>query len=985
MQQSASFPAGMGSRKWIAAFLSKHRDDEDGYNHASHNAGSSNEAKYFEIFKKTKDELRVQQDTLVHTSARLTVVPLEDQSSAQNKEVKSSWATIFDTKSGNKLHKRAKSAPVNGHFAHRLEPIDEASEESDGRTSQGARANKRPTGSDCQDDDQNDNPEDTTVIVIPQGLEDVAEDDEGNASFNNDRRTSIDMFNGAAVGQLTGETRIECSGALVSEESNDEPENVSEEERSTQSTRPKKKRFFSSSSFKAFFSKAFGMGEDSLQQEMPEHALRHKTRFPSVWILNRTDKKTSTPSVQQPTTQTTLGSSLNCQHSTASQGTIWPFFRSSSNSAKSNATVANYRPLILTLPPAEEALDRLILNVSDVQDEFEKTVITTKSPTTPKHPNGHIDPLDMAGPPEFDQSMDDITPTCAKRQSITLESEIDHVSVAGELVYKKTRPTNKQMFPETRQDESYMSNEEEIPLGSGLSPTTNHLMPEGARFSDPTNKDEKMEQARNPYQPPLVYKISDRNPKAYARHVAALERTRRRDLGQGSVEVVAGDYETEELSQNHQDLAESTAEVDSITASEHAPEPERGTELVAEAELVIQADHIIEVGADSRIEAAPEAASITEAEPLAQAHSENLHDDSQASQYSDHQHLIELYELSNLSRDHFERNGYSPTDSFELEEFYTHELWAAENSDKDVQLEELETGESQTVVKDEPSTHPANIYTYKAGVQGWVSELLELNNRGALQNDEMSMRKLDKLTEDPYISDGEESILSELSSEPSHSEVYDTLRQGDGRIIHGHDARDLPDEFDKCHRLIRESNQYKERLINEARSVMKTTEQWATFGDRAEFIADACEQQEAARRAALHRKRKIYRYADRQFFLLQDMMNMEVRRGKDMRDMIRVLKERQHATGFDLIRAAQRLGYQGNRTLSDVMRFVHQKMTEEGLEQQYQEHVCAKENDMESATPEPEFMSAPMTKCPRGRGREEKAIEPEDPDLAECF
>ena len=57
----------------------------------------------------------------------LDLLTAEQPTTANNEEhaKKSSWYAIFDTKSGNKLHKRARSAPTSQYVPHVLETIGE--------------------------------------------------------------------------------------------------------------------------------------------------------------------------------------------------------------------------------------------------------------------------------------------------------------------------------------------------------------------------------------------------------------------------------------------------------------------------------------------------------------------------------------------------------------------------------------------------------------------------------------------------------------------------------------------------------------------------------------------------------------------------------------------------------------------------------------------------------------------------------------------
>ncbi|KAJ4137846.1 hypothetical protein NW768_003437 [Fusarium equiseti] len=149
MQGSVSFPAALGSNLWIANFLDKHRDDEGVHVSSSDSQPSKNEAKFQKLYRKATAELRSvfnndkssgNSDFIGEhsTLASLLTYPLvrmsdldtltvEQPTTAHNAEhaKKSSWYAIFDTKSGNKLHKRTRSAPTSHYVPHVLETIGE--------------------------------------------------------------------------------------------------------------------------------------------------------------------------------------------------------------------------------------------------------------------------------------------------------------------------------------------------------------------------------------------------------------------------------------------------------------------------------------------------------------------------------------------------------------------------------------------------------------------------------------------------------------------------------------------------------------------------------------------------------------------------------------------------------------------------------------------------------------------------------------------
>ncbi|KAF5654024.1 hypothetical protein FHETE_11351, partial [Fusarium heterosporum] len=200
MQGSVSYPAALGSSKWIASFLANHRNDDDIYVRTSHNAKS--EAKFSNLLKKTKGELRSmlsghkkksfasklngKSNAIVHLFLQLILVLIEAElptypsnSPAKKNETKSTWTNLFDTKSGNKLHKRAKSAPTTTYVPHVLETINEEVE--DTNSSEKTLNHKPLPSTDCrteEDDDAASFMTTCTVLIQQLALEDVPEEDE---------------------------------------------------------------------------------------------------------------------------------------------------------------------------------------------------------------------------------------------------------------------------------------------------------------------------------------------------------------------------------------------------------------------------------------------------------------------------------------------------------------------------------------------------------------------------------------------------------------------------------------------------------------------------------------------------------------------------------------------------------------------------------------------------------------------------------------
>ncbi|KAG9507661.1 hypothetical protein J7337_001215 [Fusarium musae] len=133
MQGSASYPAALGGSKWIASFLAKHRYGDGIYVRTSTRASSPQEVKFRDFVKKSKAELKnvFSANGKKRSEAGVDELRNANETDAERKNNKLSWAKLFDTKSGNKLHKRAKSAPSDIHVPHQLDPITEVGESSE--------------------------------------------------------------------------------------------------------------------------------------------------------------------------------------------------------------------------------------------------------------------------------------------------------------------------------------------------------------------------------------------------------------------------------------------------------------------------------------------------------------------------------------------------------------------------------------------------------------------------------------------------------------------------------------------------------------------------------------------------------------------------------------------------------------------------------------------------------------------------------------
>lgn len=220
-------------------------------------------------------------------------------------ETKSIWTTLFDTKSGNKLHKRAQSAPANHYVPHVLETIGEEQESQeilalkylpqaaqDGKQeSKTFTTARQDSGSRSSDDEDNASIRTTCTVIIRQAtMNDEA--DEIRTDAHDGRESTLHTSNQIKTisfdrdpSQASPETRIECSGALLT------PSMMEEWCITNPAPKPKKKQRSSVSSILSIIRKAGKLAkEQPITKQNTKHRrsrLRHKPMKLVQWHKNR--------------------------------------------------------------------------------------------------------------------------------------------------------------------------------------------------------------------------------------------------------------------------------------------------------------------------------------------------------------------------------------------------------------------------------------------------------------------------------------------------------------------------------------------------------------------------------------------------------------------------------------------------------------------------------------------------------------------------
>ncbi|CAF3602650.1 unnamed protein product [Fusarium graminearum] len=323
MQGSSSLPAALSSSKWIAAFLAKHRNDDDIYVRTPERKSkdddkiiepgeyladsaparsSENEVKFQGFYHKATAEMRRRQAQHSCSLVRMTDFAFFTVEQASNEEAKntpeqrakSAWAFLFDTKSGNKLHKRTRSAPTTHYVPHVLETIGEEQEEQKcsalksfvnaAKESEDDRKTATTTPQESTDrvahDGDNVSIRTTCTVIIRQAtLNDIAEEacvnaDNIQTSTTHDvqkpKSVSFDVRSSQGSRKVSP---IECRGSIIT------PSMMSEQGTATPEPPKKKKKASSiSSSIFSFVGKVVRLGRSSPSVKKANKTRRHELR-----------------------------------------------------------------------------------------------------------------------------------------------------------------------------------------------------------------------------------------------------------------------------------------------------------------------------------------------------------------------------------------------------------------------------------------------------------------------------------------------------------------------------------------------------------------------------------------------------------------------------------------------------------------------------------------------------------------------------------
>ncbi|UZP32582.1 hypothetical protein NXS19_000398 [Fusarium pseudograminearum] len=297
MQGSSSLPAALSSSKWIAAFLAKHRNDDDIYVRTPEPRSSENEVKFQGFYHKATAEMRS-----VFRSTKSSDDSVQDLEQASNENAsktpeqraKSAWTFLFDTKSGNKLHKRTRSAPTTHYVPHVLETIGEEQEEQEcsalksfvnaAKESEDDRKTAPTTPQESTDrvahDADNASIHTTCTVIIRQAtLNDIAEetcvntDNIQTSTIHNVQKPKSVSFDIRSSQGSRKVSPVECHGSIIT------PSMMSEQGTATPEPPKKKKKPSSiSSSIFSFVGKVVRLGRSSPSVKKANKTRRHEPR-----------------------------------------------------------------------------------------------------------------------------------------------------------------------------------------------------------------------------------------------------------------------------------------------------------------------------------------------------------------------------------------------------------------------------------------------------------------------------------------------------------------------------------------------------------------------------------------------------------------------------------------------------------------------------------------------------------------------------------
>ncbi|KAF5605553.1 uncharacterized protein FSUBG_6474 [Fusarium subglutinans] len=993
MQGSASYPAALGSSKWIASFLARNRYDDGIYVRTSTRASSPQEVKFRDFVKKSKAELRnvfsanekkrseagvdgMELNTLFTYLPQLTFALPElrnaNEASPERKNNKLSWGKLFDTKSGNKLHKRAKSAPSNNHVPHQLDPITEAGESSETQANlvSANTSSRRPVGESplCSGALQT-NGDDVSVmttcttIIQQANLEGVSEGNAHDATTNDEciviggrnctsnPSTHLSSGNSSTTedecpSRSESDNTSDCYGATMAryellksqreyfeknvrpEENAQQKETARQEDNVLQTENPGQEHtnnndLTSKSSSKYSLRSVLSMlmGSDKSDEEPKPNGdgirkLNHKSRLPPRWrtFLVWTSKSESS-------------AKSNPQSS-------------SQNISQSDAQLANqiaeqdrtFKGLDWKLPAAKNEMGQLIREFSgDLNTTTQE--MGCRAPVSPRTPSLH------SYPSKFDVSMDQNLPPRPAMTPVPYPDNQDHNQQMRDestsrdaLVAKQVHMENKQaqlVEIETRsnqtmnQDARGNAKQNQVPQETVERDTTNDVHPPRTwqHGGDPTEVETVEE--------------------AYARHrssLAVVDRIRSIGLlgpNAYGTESIAAD-EPKELDEQRL-LREMTEDFE--LPPNRVVSNESSTAATNNSQVIPSIEHQdTNLGCEGQKTPEPN-----------------------AEQNDDASNQTELILTRARSSDRF---YYAATDDMgsdvrgfegdeeEIPEDFTPGQPATEALIKELRIERL--GGFFTTLENVRSESPERLIAARdpKAVFTWRDEIAELtSNGGGMIRD----GRAEQLYEQALSTKGSDGELSAMAYKPSRAEVEAALGHPEAPVIQGCQPQEFFTECERIKESIHIDSLAKDKYIAQMQPAMSRNEIIFAEWDRADAVA--CmhkhnqqqrlkEQEQESEEAARRRRLKIYRAVERNIIEGRRLAVKINREATAAFQMCEYLDEDYERMREQILQCAEECGHEPTDNLQHAVELIRKTQQEEQIT--YRKYEGFESADVES-------------------------------------
>ncbi|KAI6769986.1 hypothetical protein HG530_004615 [Fusarium avenaceum] len=917
MQGPISYPAALTSSKWVASLIAKHRDDGHIYVQKSTSKNVKRETKFSSLLEKTRGDLR---NVFSVRSKAEAASELNRASTFPQKQNKYTWAYLFDTKSGNKLHKRAKSAPITTYIPHVLEPINEEREDNDTPVfkflAQSVCQKHSPTETDreaplhlsdhiAEDDDAASIVTTCTVLIRHLGLADVPEEDEANeedrqletadtmtithpevtkikvSKHNMSRGTTEESHDSPILGLETSQPittndarprqpssiRFECSGALHPRET---LVNVEGSETDAKSSKSKRKTSSAASSVTSLFTKLLGSDKtkavDKTENETETknepsvlHKLRHKAK--GSFSLG---KLADFIQPAETRLRSSLGINRNNERPTADH----------------NKNKGTYGPLRWNLPPPDDEMGELIRSFSDPRIGFNTTSNNRYVGETPVLPRS---PSESSDGSEYDISMEDLPPAPAN-PPLPFRYFREEISMHGsdeQIQNPKARDSQKAQ-PQDSDDESSRYSQEMV---LGPFPHDEIMSLALQRQVDIINNNYDFSQHAN---------LTG----VYGR-VKVEERSEERPIRERFEELHHPVEETEFLEPKAKTYSVNTQYAEPNNEETHIDESE-----TQDQESVVDT---CEVREDSHPEPnAPSASVGTEEDPY--------HEEAQ-------------------NEERFNANTFDMVSSIDWDE-QTIPEGPAGNPPTRAAMKDVETADYSDFFKslqNVRSKSPDKLFGRSGfiGVRPWSKEIASLAARDQMIRDEAA----EKFYQQGPSNTGSSESVSDLDERPSAHEVQAALSHPDAPLIDECEPDRVMDQYLKCKRSTMAAMISKQTNHAKIPSAINRNEVIYNEWDRAARVSQIFEaKKEREDPSAAYRRRQIYKFVEKRLKKVKTEAEQANKEARDAHRCIQQLQEYYNDMEEGIHRFTESFGHQRASNLPNAVDLVRITEREERID-----------------------------------------------------